>query len=117
LGYNYTTYNIDSKIIQRSANLKSTFDMVAKGRCDLVLNAYSIPYGAKLAGNPVMPDYFSGSLISDLPPQTFHTYISRNSSRGVELVNKINQTLIFFGKTGVTSEIYRRYLPSCGNRC
>lgn len=117
-GYNYDMYQVSPNDIAISAgDLHAAFQLLMSGRCDLLLNAYSVPFGSKFTDKPMIDDSIRSALIERIPSQTFHMFVSRKSPRSQSLLNIINTSLEHLKASGKTEEIFRRYLPDCGAGC
>lgn len=117
-GFNYDMYQVSSDDIAISAgDLHAAFQLLMSGRCELLLNAYSVPFGSKFTDKPMIDDSVRSGLIESIPSQTFHMFVSRKSSRGESLLKTINTSIEQLKASGRTETIFRKYLPDCGAEC
>ena len=117
-GYNYEMYKIKSEQLKVTANdLHSAFRLLKSGRCEIILNAYSVPFGSLFTDTPMIDDTVSAEIFSELPVQTFHMFVSRKSPRAEYLINAINDSIRELKSSGVAETIFKKYLPDCGTDC
>ncbi len=117
-GFNYEMFQVTQHQLSVSAgDLHAAFRLLKNNRCELLLNAYSVPFGSKFTDKPMIDDSISAKIIEELPHQQFHLFVSRQSPRASYLLNKINDTIQALKQTGQADQIFRQYLPDCGTDC
>lgn len=117
-GHNYAGYGITPDLIRnRPSTYQSALDMVSKGRCDLFLSNLPIPLGKAKLGELTIPRGVVGKKVPHLSSGTFHILVAQGSPRAYELSTKINQAIHLLNLSGVTDEIFDKYLPACGRHC
>ncbi|WP_284383290.1 substrate-binding periplasmic protein [Litoribrevibacter albus] len=117
-GYNYDMYKIKARQLSVVANdLHSAFRLLKSGRCEVILNAYSVPYGSLFTDNPMIDDSIEAKIFEELPAQSFHVFVSKKTPRAGFLINQINQAITTMKNNGQIDAIFRKYLPDCGADC
>jgi polar amino acid transport system substrate-binding protein len=118
LGYNYTGYQIPTDMVKsRPKTYQAAFSMVSLGRCDLFLSNIPTVVGKTRLGELTIPNDVDGKRVPGLPSGTFHIFIAKASPRAETLLAEINQAILTLGYRGITDEIFRKYLPQCGQDC
>ncbi len=117
-GYNYDMYRIKPSQLSVVANdLHSAFRLLKSGRCEVVLNAYSVPFGSLFTDNPMIDDTIRANIFDELPAQSFHIFVSKKTPRAQFLLDKINAAITTLKQNGTTDRIFRKYLPDCAADC
>ncbi|GAA3943529.1 substrate-binding periplasmic protein [Litoribacillus peritrichatus] len=117
-GYSYEMFNITADHIAISAgDLHAAFRLLKNNRCEIILNAYSVPFGSKFTDKPMIDDTIKARIFDELPHQQFHIFISRQSPRAEKLVSQINRSIQYLKNSGQADKIFRQYLPECGTDC
>lgn len=117
-GYNYEMYKIKPEQLKVTANdLHSAFRLLKSGRCEIILNAYSVPFGSLFTDTPMIDDSVSAEIFTELPVQTFHMFVSRKSPRAQFLIDRINDSIRELKSNGTAGQIFKKYLPDCGTDC
>ena len=109
-GYNYLEYGLsDSDIFLVSGSLKSILRMMGKGRCEIIVSSIEPVLGTKLFGDPIAPHNIRFVPVSDSSAATFHILISRESSRGVLLLERLNIAINKLIHDGTWDRIMGKY--------
>jgi len=117
-GYNYEMYKIKPEQLRVTASdLHSAFRLLKSGRCEIILNAYSVPFGSLFTDTPMIDDTVSAEIFTELPVQTFHMFVSRKSPRAKFLIDAINESIRELKASGRAESIFKKYLPDCGTDC
>lgn len=117
-GYNYDMYKIKRSQMSVVANdLHSAFRLLKSGRCEIILNAYSVPFGSLYTDNPMIDENIKAKVFEELPTQSFHIFVSKKTPRAAFLLQQINSALTTLKENGELDRIFRNYLPDCGMNC
>lgn len=117
-GYNYEMYGLTSSDLSvTAADLHSLFRLLKSNRCDIILNAYSVPFGSLFTDKPMLDNTVDARIIESLPKQSFHIFVSRKTPRAKYLISEINQALQALKEDGTIHAIFSQYLPECGADC
>ena len=109
-GYNYLEYGLsDSDISSVSGSLKAILKMMGKGRCEIIVSSMEPVLGTKLFGDKIAPNNVRAVPVPDVPPATFHILISRESSRGLLLLERLNIAIDKFTNDGTWDRIMGKY--------
>lgn len=109
-GYNYLEYGLsDSDIFSVSGSLKTNLKMMGKGRCEIIVSSMEPVLGTKLFGDQIAPNNVRAVPVPDVPPATFHILISRESSRGLLLLERLNIAIDKFTNDGTWDRIMGKY--------
>jgi len=93
------------------------FRMMESGRCDLMLGAIPVIRGLEQINGKAFSSHSKPVIFPEALANTYHLYVSRNSPRGEELIQRFNETLAALQAENIVEEIYREYLPECGTDC
>lgn len=117
-GYNYDMYKIKpSQLSVVAYDLHAAFRLLKSGRCEVILNAYSVPFGSLFTDNPMIDDSIQAVIFDELPSQSFHVFVSRKTPRANFLINQINTAIQQLKSDGTLETLFRAYLPNCGTEC
>jgi polar amino acid transport system substrate-binding protein len=109
-GYNYLEYGLsDSDISSISGSLKTIFKMMGKGRCEVIVSSIEPALGTKLFGDQIVPRNVRAVSVPDAPPATFHILVSRGSSSGLLLLERLNVAIEKFMNDGTWDRIMGKY--------
>ncbi len=123
-GYNYSDYHYTTKdefigiggIDKSARDLKTAFQMLEKGRGDILLVNAAVPFGYKYTGEDILFDEVTFQRLPAAKSGGFPIFISKDSPRALELLSIINQAVINLVERGIIDNIMNRYLP-CGRDC
>jgi len=109
-GYSYQEYGLaDSDLFSVSATLKKILKMVSLGRCEIVVSSIEPALGSKLYGDKILPDNVRIISIPQVTAATFHLLIARNSSRGSQLLERMNFAIDKLLNDGTWDRIMKKY--------
>ena len=108
--YNYNEYGLSpSDISSTTGSLKTAFKMLGRGRCQIVVSYIEPALGTKLFGDPIVPRNVRVVPAPDSPRPTFHMLISRKSSRGLQLLERLNRAIDKLKNDGTWDRIMGKY--------
>ncbi|MFC3152552.1 substrate-binding periplasmic protein [Litoribrevibacter euphylliae] len=117
-GFNYEMYQIKpSQLSVVASDLHAAFRLLKSGRCEVILNAYAVPFGSQFTDSPMIDDTIKAEIFDELPSQSFHVFVSRKTPRASFLIDQINTAIQRLKKDGSLDRIFRTYLPDCGAEC
>jgi ABC-type amino acid transport substrate-binding protein len=83
--------------------------MMVKGRCEIVVSSIEVVFGTKLFGDNIAPNNVRAVPVPDASLATYHILISRGSSYGLLLLERLNVAIDKFMNDGTWDRIMGKY--------
>lgn len=109
-GYNYIEYDLSpSDIFTTAGSLKGAFKMLGGGRCEIIVSSIEPALGTKIFGDQIVPLNVRVVPAPNSSPSTYHILISRESSRGLLLLEQLNFAINKFTNDGTWDRVMGEY--------
>ncbi len=113
-GYDYKevfTWGDNIRIDQGAKSNGAALKKIALDRCDLMITSMEPIYGAVAAGILKMPEGIKSFPMPGLSPSIFHFWISKKSSRALDLLASLNTAMMNAIYSRQYKKIFTKYLP------